>query len=126
MVKFLHCKHCGKVLEFLGGCESGCKTICCGEPMEELTANSKEAATEKHIPVVEINGNTLKVSVGSILHPMTEAHLINFVVLETDKEVRRIDLKPNDTPVVTYDITNEKPLRVYAYCNLHGLWVKEL
>ena len=126
MAKLLHCETCGKVVEFIGGCEGGCPTICCGKPMTELKANTTDAATEKHVPVVEIEGNTLKVSVGSVLHPMLDAHYIEFIILETDKETRRIDLHPGETPVVTFDITNAKPLRVYEFCNLHGLWVKEL
>ena len=125
-LKILNCKRCGKNVEIIGGIDWPCKTMCCGEAMQELKANTTDAALEKHVPVVEISGNTLKVTVGAVLHPMTEAHFINFIYLVTDKDIRRVDLTPSDQPVATFDITGVKPLKVYEYCNLHGLWVKEL
>ena len=123
--RFFYCEHCGKVIELIGGCQ-GCPTICCGEPMKELVANVTDGATEKHVPDVTIDGNTVKVQVGSVMHPMTEAHSIMFVELITDKAHHRVDFKPGDAPVATFDIEGEKPLKVYEFCNLHGLWVKEL
>ena len=123
--RFFHCSKCGKLIELVGGCH-GCPTICCGEPMKELTANTTDAATEKHVPDVVIEGNTVRVQVGSVMHPMTEAHSIMFVELVTDKAVHRVNFQPGDTPVATFHIEDEKPLKVYEFCNLHGLWVKEL
>ena len=67
------------------------------EKMIELVPNTTDAAGEKHVPVVEVNKNVVKVTVGEVIHPMTEAHLINFVVLETnnnlDKDVDTFDSK---------------------------------
>ena len=124
--KVFVCKHCGYIIEVFPNTHC-CPTICCGEPMVELKANTTDAATEKHVPAVEVNGNTVNVQVGSIAHPMTEAHHIAFVTLITDKSVMRHDFNHTDEPVATFTLgADEKPLKVYEYCNLHGLWVKEL
>ena len=124
-LKLLKCKSCGKIVERLPGTH-GCATVCCGSPMVELTANSQEASLEKHIPVVLIDGNHVHVQVGSVEHPMIEEHHIQFIYLVTDKATHRVDLTPGGKPVADFYIENEKPLKVYEYCNLHGLWVKEL
>lgn len=93
----------------------------------ELKANSTDAAVEKHVPVVEVNNNVCKVSVGSILHPMTEEHFIDSIVLITSEKTIMKKLKPGDSPIAEFNLTDgEKINKAYAYCNLHGLWVKEL
>lgn len=125
-MKLLKCPHCGKVVEQLPGTH-GCPTKCCGEPMPELKANTTDAAHEKHVPVVIVTGNKVHVQVGSVEHPMSEEHHIAFIYLETDKGVKRVDLSHTGKPVADFALLDdEKPLRVYEYCNLHGLWVKEL
>ena len=123
-VKFYHCNYCGKTIVIVGD-NVNTPTICCNHHMVELKANSTDAAKEKHVPEVTINGDILNVQVGSTLHPMLENHYIEFVVLVTDKEIRRVNFKPGDKPIAEFNISNEKPLKVYEYCNLHGLWVKE-
>ena len=125
-VKFYYCEHCHKIVELVHGCGGACATICCGEPMKELKANTTDGALEKHVPFVTLDGDELRVQVGSVIHPMTEKHYIPFVVLVTDKDVRRVDLAPGDTPVATFNVKGVTPLKVYEFCNLHGLWVKEL
>lgn len=125
-IRLFLCPHCGKILEEAHSCGGHCKTHCCGEPMKELVANSTDGALEKHVPFVTVDGDILRVQVGSIIHPMNEDHYINFVILVTDKDVRRVNFKPGDAPVATFNIKDVKPLKVYEYCNLHGLWVKEL
>lgn len=125
-IKLLFCKHCGKIVEKLPNTH-GCATMCCGEPMTELVANTRDAALEKHVPAVTIDGNKVHVQIGSVAHPMTEAHHISFVYLVTDREIRRHDFAFTDAPEWTFTIgEDEKSLKVYEYCNLHGLWVKEL
>ena len=125
-IKLFICKKCGKIIEKFPGTH-GCPTKCCGEDMTELKANTTDAALEKHVPAVTIEGNKVHVQVGSVPHPMTEAHYIGFVILVTDGEVRRHDFAHTDAPEYTFTIgENEKPLRVYEFCNLHGLRVKEL
>lgn len=123
--KFLLCRRCGNLIEMIN--DSGVTPICCGTDMDVLTANTTEAATEKHIPVVEINGNIAKVTVGEVLHPMEEAHYIEWIYLETNKGIKRVNLKPGDEPVVSFTLAEDETVSsAYAYCNLHGLWLKEL
>ena len=123
--KFLLCRRCGNLIEMIN--DSGVTPICCGTDMDVLTANTTEAATEKHIPVVEINGNIAKVTVGEVLHPMEEEHYIEWIYLETNKGIKRVNLKPGDEPVVSFALAEDETVSsAYAYCNLHGLWLKEL
>ncbi|MCQ2742884.1 MAG: desulfoferrodoxin [Bacilli bacterium] len=123
MLKFYRCAHCGNVAEKL--VDKGVSLVCCGENMEELIPNTVDAAFEKHVPDVVISGNTVEISIGSIAHPMIEPHFIQFVVLETNKGVYRVNLKPGDAPKAVFHLEEkEKAVEVYAYCNLHGLWSK--
>ena len=93
----------------------------------ELKANSTDAAVEKHVPVIEVNKDVCKVSVGSTLHPMSEEHYIDAIVLITSDKTIMKKLRPSDQPIAEFKLTeNEKVNKAYAYCNLHGLWVKEL
>ena len=93
------------------------------ENLIELTANTQEAALEKHLPDVTIIGNKIEITVGSILHPMTEAHLIGAIVLVTTNKVYITNLKSTDKPLTNFILEDgEKPIEVYEYCNLHGLW----
>lgn len=94
---------------------------------EELTPNSTDGAGEKHVPSVKVNGNNVKVEVGEVLHPMLDAHWINDIFLETDKGFYRKSLKPGDEPIVEFILEDgEVPENAYEFCNLHGLWVKEI
>ena len=123
--KFLLCRRCGNLIEMIN--DSGVTPICCGTDMNELTPNSVEAATEKHIPVVEIEDSIVKVTVGSTLHPMEEAHYIEWIYLETNKGIKRVNLKPGDEPIASFALAEDETVTsAYAYCNLHGLWLKEL
>lgn len=81
--KFFICKHCGNLVGMIHN--AGVKIICCGEPMTELVPNTTDAAGEKHLPVVEVSGKQVTVSVGSVPHPMTEEHHIAWVYLQTAK-----------------------------------------
>ena len=123
--KFLLCRRCGNLIEMIN--DSGVTPICCGTDMDVLTANTTEAATEKHIPVIEINSNIAKVTIGEVLHPMEEAHYIEWIHLETNKGIKRVNLKPGDEPIVNFALAEDETVTsAYAYCNLHGLWLKEL
>jgi superoxide reductase len=100
---------------------------CNGAPMKVLTANTTDAAQEKHVPVFEIDGNKISVKVGSIEHPMTEAHLIEWIYLQTKKGGQYRYLTATDKPeAVFYIADDDTPLAVYEYCNLHGLWKNSL
>ena len=121
VLKFYKCMKCGKVIAVLKG--SPCDTMCCGEAMVELKANTTDAAVEKHVPVVQKNGNLVEVSVGSVTHPMEEKHYIEWIALETKNTTILKSLKPGDEPKAVFALTDgDDVVRAYAYCNLHGLW----
>ena len=122
--KFYICSHCGNIVEMVK--DDGVKPVCCGQPMDELVPNTVEASGEKHKPDVKVEGNVVTVNVGSINHPMEEVHWIEWVQLNTDKGSYRKELNPGQAPNVSFILNDEKPLGVYAYCNLHGLWLTEL
>ena len=124
MVNVLKCNKCGAILEAV---IPGHGVTCCGEPMKELKANSTDAATEKHVPVVEVNGNVVTVKVGSAEHPMTEEHHIAYIWLETTAGVQRANLDHTGAPEATFVLADGvTAIAAYEYCNLHGFWVKEL
>ena len=107
--------------------DSGVSLVCCGEKMTKLTANTVDAAVEKHVPVVEIEGSKVKVAVGSTLHPMTENHLIAFICLETKNGYQIAELTAEDEPRAEFALAEgDEAVAVYEYCNLHGLWKVEL
>ena len=119
MVKFYKCRHCGNVIEKV--VDSKVPVICCGEKMEELIPNTVDASQEKHVPVVtKLDDFTIKVEVGSVAHPMLPEHHIAFIYVETENGGIRINLK--DKPEATICTCASKPIAVYEYCNLHGLW----
>ncbi len=95
---------------------------CCGQPMRELLPNTVEASNEKHLPVVDISGNTLTATVGSIEHPMEEEHFIEWICVKTANGVLAKRLTPGKKPSASFCIADEKPESVLEYCNLHGLW----
>lgn len=122
MVKFYICEHCKNVIDKIE--DSKVPVVCCGEKMKELVANTVEAAHEKHIPEVKINGDTVEVKVGSVEHPMLENHYISWIYLETEKGGQKKYCK--GTPTATFKVVDDKVIAVYAYCNLHGLWKYEV
>lgn len=123
--KFFICSVCGNIIEMVES--KGPKVVCCGKQMDELVANTTEASVEKHIPVVEVNNNKVKVQVGSTLHPMTQEHHISWIYLLTTQGGQRKYLEINGEPTIEFALTeDDKLLEVYAYCNLHGLWKVEL
>ena len=118
------CRHCGNIICMIS--DSGVPVICCGTKMEELIPNTVEASGEKHIPVVEVVGNKVEVKVGSVDHPMTPEHSIEWVYIETEKGGQCKKLNPGDAPVATFSLKDDKVVAAYAYCNLHGLWKTEI
>ena len=119
--KFLICRHCGNIVAVIR--DQGVPIYCCGEEMQELIPGKTEASGEKHIPVYKLEGNTVHVTVGSVEHPMTEQHYIEWVSLQTKQGNQRKALKPGDDPQVCFAMCEgDEVVAVYAYCNLHGLW----
>lgn len=125
MLEMYKCKHCGNIVINIHN--SGVPIVCCGEPMAKLEANTVDAAQEKHVPVVNVEGNKLTAKVGSVEHPMTEEHFIEFIILETEKGLEVKKLTPADKPEAVFAVAEgDKAVAVYEYCNLHGLWKVEL
>lgn len=120
-IKFYRCKHCGKIIVIVK--ESGVPTICCGEEMEELKPFVTDEWHEKHVPVIKQNGNLVTVTVGEIIHPMTEEHHIEWIVLMTDKGIQKRFLCPGDEARAVFALTEgESIIGAYSYCNIHKLW----
>ena len=120
-MKFYKCEICGKIVAMVK--ETPVDTMCCGQPMRELVPGTTDGATEKHVPVYTLEGNTVKVKVGSVEHPMTDAHHIEWIAIETENGNQRKELKPGDKPEATFALVPlDKVKSVYEYCNLHGLW----
>jgi superoxide reductase len=122
--KFYICRTCGNLVNVINA--SGVPMMCCGKPMEALEPNTVEASGEKHIPAVTVEEGAVHVMIGSVEHPMVDVHYIEWVYLETDKGGAFKHLAPTDAPEVVFAIADEKPIAVYAYCNLHGLWKAEI
>ena len=118
--KFYVCSHCGNVIGLIH--DAGVPMMCCGQKMTKLEAKTSDTGAEKHLPVVTVENNLVHVSVGSVLHPMTEEHSILWVYLETNRGGQRKCLAKGSDANVRFALCDETPVAVYAYCNLHGLW----
>lgn len=124
-MKFYRCEHCGNIIIKMN--DSGVPVVCCGEPMKELVPGATDGAFEKHVPAVTIDGSLVRVQIGEVEHPMLEEHHIQFIVLETAQGYQTKYLNAGDKPVAEFTVqAGDKAVAVYEYCNLHGLWVKEL
>lgn len=120
-LQFFICKHCGKIITVVK--DSEVPVMCCGQKMEQLIPGVTDAATEKHVPVSAVEGNTVKVQIGEVAHPMTEAHLIEWVAIQTNQGCQIKYLAPDAAPEVAFALCDGETVNaVYAYCNLHGLW----
>ena len=118
------CKICGNIVEVV---HTGAgELVCCGKPMEKQIAGTSDGAAEKHVPVIEKIDGGYKVKVGSVAHPMTEAHYIEFIELICQKcgKVQRKYLKPTDAPEANFKSGSDQVI-AREYCNLHGLWQAE-
>ena len=122
--KFYICEKCGNLVGAIH--ESGVPMKCCGQNMTKIEAGVVEASREKHIPVATVEGDKVVVSVGSVAHPMVPEHSIEWVYLQTDKGGQRKCLEVGKPPVVTFALSDEKPIAAYEYCNLHGLWKADI
>jgi len=118
--KFFICEICGNMVGLIK--DEGVQMVCCGDDMTELVPNSVEASGEKHVPVATVSGDSVSVQIGSVPHPMEDSHSITFVYLETERGGQRKRLNVGEAPAVSFILTDDKPVAVYAYCNLHGLW----
>ncbi len=113
------CNVCGNMVEVIHA--AGGQLVCCGQPMELLSENTTDAATEKHVPVVEKTDGGVKVTVGSVNHPMEDKHFIEWIEVIADGKAYRQFLNPGAAPEAFFAVTGEN-LTAREFCNLHGLW----
>jgi superoxide reductase len=113
------CAVCGNIVEVING--GGGELVCCGEPMELLDEKTADAATEKHVPVIEKIDGGYKVKVGSVPHPMEEKHLIEWIELLAGGKAYRQFLSPGQAPEAVFNV-DEVSVTAREHCNIHGLW----
>ena len=118
---FYRCAHCGNIIAHIQ--DSGVRCVCCGEEMQPMVPNTSDGAGEKHVPVIRTEGRKVTVEVGSVEHPMLDAHYIGWIILETRQGRQRKTLRPGDKPRAEFALTEgDEAVAAYEYCNLHGLW----
>ena len=109
------------IIMLIGG--KGTDISCGGKPMNFLTANTTDAAQEKHVPQVTVDGKKVFVKVGNVEHPMTDAHLIQWIYLQTKRGGQYVHLSATDKPEAEFVVADgDEPVAAYEFCNLHGLW----
>ncbi|MHC1725339.1 MAG: desulfoferrodoxin [Syntrophobacteraceae bacterium] len=113
------CEVCGNIVEVLHGGQGA--LVCCGAAMKLFVENTTDAAREKHVPVVEKTDAGVKVTVGSVAHPMDDKHYIEWIELADGDKVYRQYLKPGAPAAAVFPV-NAWPVSVREYCTLHGLW----
>ena len=120
-LKFYRCAICGKIIAIVR--DTPVPTMCCGQKMEEIIPGTTDAAVEKHVPVISVNGRDVVITVGSVEHPMIEEHYIEWIALKTNFGNQRKALKPGDAPKACFALCEgEEVEAALAYCNLHSLW----
>ena len=120
-MKFYRCEHCGNIITFVHS--AGVPVMCCGQKMTELVPGTTDGAAEKHVPVVEVQGSTVQVKVGSVEHPMLPEHFIQFIAIETKHGSQIKNLQPGENPQASFVLADgDQLVAAYEYCNLHGLW----
>lgn len=119
--RFFRCEHCGNIIAMVE--DKGVPVMCCGQKMTEIIPGTTDAAVEKHVPVVTVEGNTVHVAVGAVEHPMLPEHFIQWISIETKQGNQRKVLNPGDAPKADFLIFDgDEVVAAYAYCNLHSLW----
>jgi len=113
------CQACGNIVEVLCGGDG--ELVCCGQPMAKLAEQTADAATEKHVPVIEVIDGGYKVTVGSSLHPMADDHFIEWIELLADGKAYRQFLSPGNEPIATFSV-EASSVSAREHCNKHGLW----
>ncbi len=122
-MKFYYCEHCKNVA--VKCVDKRVPIMCCGEVMKPLDEKLQNGALEKHLPKLSYENGKLTVCVGEVLHPMTEDHLIEFVYIKTNTFDVFKKFEEGDVPQIEFAM-EKQPCTVYAYCNLHGLFVASL
>ena len=124
-MKFLKCNMCGNIATLM--VDKGASIVCCGADMIVLVPNTVDASTEKHVPMISRCKNKITVKVGSVIHPNDESHHINFIALHTNVGVQYKVPPIGSEPVAVFNVQNDEVvIAAYEYCNLHGLWKKDI
>ena len=113
------CEICGNIVEVVH--KAGGTLVCCNKPMVLKKENTQDAALEKHVPVIEKFDGGYKVTIGSVLHPMTPEHHIEWIEVHTNDRVYRKYLSIDEKPIAEF-LIDEEIIFAREYCNLHGLW----
>lgn len=122
-VKILKCAHCGNIFDVFN--DAGVTPICCGEAMQTLVPGEIDAATEKHVPFVEVKDGVATVQIGEVIHPMDDDHYIEFIIIEEGDNYQLKFFSPGDTPKAEFKLVGDgSNINVFEYCNKHGLWKK--
>lgn len=115
------CEICGNIVSAIEPHEG--VLVCCGQNMKLLTEKTTDEGNEKHVPIISISGDKLVVNVGSVDHPMEDAHFIELIqILKDGNVVAEKRLLPTDKPHAEFCLDSVDNLRVRALCNIHGLW----
>ena len=123
-MNIFYCKHCKRIVYTYFG---GGTLTCCGEEMTLLQPKKMDQGNEKHLPVVEkVATDQIKVTVGSVLHPMATEHWIQWIFIAQDTTYQIKTFVSGDTPVWTFNVIPDQKIKVYEFCNLHGLWLTEV
>lgn len=124
-MKILKCPVCGNIVEVLE--DKGIPIMCCGTQLETIVANTTDAATEKHVPLLSYDGGILTAIVGAVEHPSIDTHYITWILAVAGNQVLRVNLKAGDKPVAKFNLQGyHGTVEVYEYCNLHGLWKSDI
>lgn len=117
-IQFYKCQKCGNVIELIDGEVNHLN--CCGIPMEQMSANTTDASTEKHVPVYDRVEDEIAVRVGEVEHPMEKDHYIVWIAQVLGNKITRVTLYPEQATETRFPYI--KGSTIYAYCNKHGLW----
>ncbi len=121
-IRFYKCNDCGTIFTLMEGA-----SVPAGIHLKELIPGTTDAAQEKHVPAVEVDGNVVRVKVGSVEHPMLDVHYIQWIVLETKSGFEVKNLNPDVAPYAEFVLAEgDEPVAAYEYCNLHGLWKADI
>ena len=119
LMEIYKCEICGNIIEVVHGGPG--KLVCCNKEMKLFEEQTADSTTEKHVPVMERTGDLVKVTVGSVPHPMADAHYVEWIEIVGDGRMQRKHLKPGEEPVALFLCRSEN-LVAREYCNVHGLW----
>lgn len=123
-MKLYRCETCGNIISHVKNV--GVPVMCCGKKMVEMVPGTSDGAAEKHVPVIKQEGNKVVVEIGSVEHPMADAHYIEWIILQTERGVQRRNLLPGELPRAEFILADgDKVVAAYEYCNLHGFWKAE-